>query len=79
MSETVTFNADGAAVEKARARAQAEKTTLGEKLRRWVEDYAASDDAQAEARLARHRETMEKLKHVSTGGRTFTRDEMNER
>ncbi len=78
MLKNITLSADELLIEAARARARAEKTTLNEKFRHWLEDYAR-DEAGGERRATAFRETMEKLKHVSTGGRKFTRDEMNER
>jgi hypothetical protein len=78
MQENVVVSAEGTLIEKARARAHAWGTTLEDELRRWLESYAG-EGPEAEARLARHLETMEKLKHISTGGRKFSREEMNER
>ena len=78
MQENVVVSAEGTLIEKARARAHAWGTTLEDELRRWLETYAG-EDSEAGARLARHMETMDKLKHVSTGGRKFSREEMNER
>lgn len=82
MQKSVTFNVDAALVEKARAKARAGNLELEEVVRIWLEDYTrdAALAAEAAARPAvTYREVMEKLKHVSTGGRRFTRDEMNER
>ncbi len=78
MLKNITLSAEETLIEAARARARAEKTTLNEKFRRWLEEYAL-DEEEGELRAAAFRETMEKLKHVSTGGRKFTRDDMNER
>ena len=78
MQENVAVSAEGTLIEKARARARALGTTLEDELRRWLESYAA-EDLEAGTRLARHLETMKKLNHISTGGRKFTREEMNER
>jgi hypothetical protein len=78
MQENIIVSAEGALIEKARSRARAWGTTLEDELRRWLESYAG-EESEAGLRLTRHLETMEKLKHVSTGGRKFSREEMNER
>ncbi len=78
MLKNVTFSADEKVIEAARARARAEKTTLNEKVRLWLEDYARQE-AEGERRAAEFQEVMENLKHVSSGGRRYTREEMNER
>ena len=78
MLKNITFSAEEQMIEAARARASAEKTTLNEKFRRWIESYAR-DESEGEKRLARHLDLMERLAHISTGGRKFSRDEMNER
>ena len=62
-------------IEAARARARAEHTTLNELFRRWLADYGQRK-RQADQALATIRELQRDL---HTGGRTFTRDEMNER
>ncbi len=74
----ITLSAEEALIEKARAKALAGKTTLEEEIRRWLEEYAR-EETEGQRLLARHLETMARLKHVSTGGRKFTREEMNER
>ena len=78
MLKNITFSADEKLIEAARDRARAEKTTLNEKFRLWLEDYVRAED-EGEKRLARHLKTMERLRHIDTGGRKFSRDEMNER
>jgi hypothetical protein len=78
MLKNITFSADDALIEAARALARAEKTTLNEKVRGWLEAYVR-DKTEGERRVAAFRDVMEKLKHIDSGGRKFTRDEMNER
>lgn len=74
MAKNITFTADEQLIEAAREQARAENTTLNEQFRLWLEQYARKRQA------ARAREVMERLgKYVSSGGRKFTRDEMNER
>lgn len=73
--KNITLSADEKLIEAARARARAEHTTLNERFRQWLADYSRSQD-----RVRRYEETMAKLRgKVKTGGRKFTRDEMNER
>ena len=74
----VTFSTDERLIEAARERAQRaqrERTTLSEPFRLWLEAYAG--------REGRARATMgvvaDLRRSVRTGGRRFTRDEMNER
>jgi hypothetical protein len=73
--KNITLSADEGLIEAARERARAEHTTLNEQFRRWLKDYTRreqqADDAMAVVRELRGR--------VRTGGRKFTRDEMNER
>ena len=78
MQKDITFTADGATIEKARARAHAENTTLEDIMRRRLEDYVHSEE-EGERRVAKFRQTMEKLSHIEWDGRKLTREEMNER
>jgi len=72
--KNITLSADEALIEAARAQARAEKTTLNEQFRIWLASYARKQ------RVRKFREVMDDLQgKVSTGGRKFTRDEMNER
>jgi hypothetical protein len=73
--KNITLSADEALIEAARARARAEHTTLNEQFRRWLEEYARRERSAEEA-IAVIRELRG---YVRTGGRRFTRDEMNER
>ena len=73
--KNITLSADERLTEAARARAREEHTTLNEQFRAWLADYVGRKQ-RAAAALA----TVEVLQsEYSTGGRTFTRDEMNER
>lgn len=73
--KNITLSADKNLIEAARHRAVAEHTTLNEQFRLWLEDYVRSkqraDEAMALVKRMRG--------YVRTGGRKFTRDEMNER
>jgi hypothetical protein len=73
--KNVTLSAEEALIEAARQRARSEHTTLNAEFRRWLERYAMCEDkARAYDLLMR-----ELRQQVRTGGRQFTRDEMNER
>lgn len=73
--KNITLSADGQLIEAARERARAENTTLNEQFRRWLAGYAQQQE-QAERALAVIRDMQ---RYARLGGRTFTRDEMNER
>lgn len=73
--KNITLSADQELIEAARARARDEQTTLNEQFRRWLIDYT-----QREKRAAAAVSVIEELQgKLRTGGRRFTRDEMNER
>jgi uncharacterized protein with ParB-like and HNH nuclease domain len=73
--KNITLSADERDIEAARERAREEQTTLNEAFRRWIEDYGG--------RRRRVEETLRFLDdlatRVKTGGRKFTREELNER
>lgn len=71
----ITLSADEDLIDAARARARAEHSTLNEQFRRWLAEYARREK-RADAVLAAVDELRGKLR---TGGRRFTREEMNER
>ena len=73
--KNITLSADERLIEAARQRAAAERTTLNAQFRRWLEDYVGRR-RRADAAVA----AIDSLRAgISTGGRRFTRDEMNER
>jgi hypothetical protein len=73
--KNVTLSADERLIEAARERARREHSTLNEQFRRWLEVYAGRE-AQADAAM----ETIDALRsRLDTGGRRFTRDELNAR
>ncbi len=73
--KNITLSADDKLIEAARERARAEQTTLNEQFRRWLTDYVRQEQ-QTESAMT----LIEELRgQVRTGGRKFTRDEMNER
>lgn len=71
----ITLSADERLIEAAQHQAEAEHTTLNEQFQRWLSDYVGRKK-QADAAFA----TIKTLRsQLSTDGRKFTRDEMNER
>lgn len=73
--KNVTLSADENLIEAARRRAMAEHTTLNEQFRLWLKNYVGR-----EQQAARAMQTIRELQgQLFTGGRKFTRDEMNER
>ena len=73
--KNITLSADESLIAAARWRAAAERTTLNAQFRRWLADYAGRTQ-QADAAIA----TIRILRgDIATGGRRFTRDDMNER
>lgn len=73
--KNITLSATEELIEAARARARAENTTLNEQFRRWLADYSRE-----ERRTEQVTQLLDEIRaYVRTGGRKFTRDEMNER
>lgn len=71
--KNITLSADADLIQKARAVAKSENTTLNAAFREWLESYSRrKGDVEA------FRAVMERLKHIDAGG-PYTRDEMNER
>ena len=71
----ITLSADAAQIKKARRRAAAEHTTLNAEFRKWLKNYV-----QHEQQSERAMETIREMqKSIFTGGRKFSREEMNER
>ena len=73
--KNITLSADENLIEAARRRAVAEHTTLNAQFRLWIENYAGREQQAAEAM----RVIRELQGSIFTGGRKFTRDQMNER
>ena len=71
----ITLSADEGLIEAARARARAENTTLNDAFRRWLASYAWRDRQSADALAL----IDELSSYVRTGGRTLSRDELNQR
>lgn len=73
--KNITLSADAQLIEAARARAAAEHTTLNEQFRLWLTAYARRRQ-QVDAAM----EAIHGLQQsLTTEGRKFSRDEMNER
>ena len=73
--KNITLSADDELIEAARARAWSKNTTLDAEFQIWLEDYVDRG-----RRAAQAKRTIRNLQsRISTGGRKFTRDEMNER
>jgi hypothetical protein len=71
----ITLSAEPDLIDDARAQAQRENTTINEQFRLWLISYT-----NRRSRADRAMASIEALqKHVNTGGKKFTREEMNER
>ena len=75
MLRNITLSAEEQLIARAREKAGAAQTTLNVEFRKWLEGYADTQDATA---VGRFRDVMKQL-GAADAGRTFTRDEMNER
>lgn len=73
MMKNITFSAKEETVQQARRRAMSENTSLNKLFQEWLERYAAQPLAAEE-----YQALMERLEHVQAG-RSFSREEMNER
>lgn len=72
--KNITLSADDDLIEEARSVARSRKTTLNAAFREWLVQYAGR-----RARRSEVEELFRSLRYGSSGGRHFTRDEMNER
>lgn len=72
--KNITLSAPEELIEKARQKAASKGTTLNDEFRKWLKSQTIS----GEDRVARYEQMMNKLSYVNAG-RTFTRQEMNER
>lgn len=75
MLRNITLSAEDQLIDLARKKATAAQSTLNVEFRKWLESYTTE---QGNAAVTRFREVMQQLSHVDAG-RSFTRDEMNER
>lgn len=74
----ITLSANEHLIETAREKARERKTTLNAEFRKWLQRYANTEQS-TQQRINTYKQLMEDLSAVSTAGRHFTRDEMNER
>jgi len=73
MLKNITLSAEEQLIHKAREKARREHTTLNETFRRWLMHYVNNDHV-----LRDYDILMQSLSYVNPG-KSFTRDEMNER
>jgi hypothetical protein len=71
--KNITFSADEGLIRKARERAAADNTTLNEEFRSWLEKYVERPRSGEAFTLL-----MDRLAYVKPG-KSFSRDELNER
>lgn len=74
----ITFSADERLIEIAREKAKARNTTLNAEFCKWIQQYANAE-IECQQRLKAYHDLMRELSAVSTGGRKFSREEMQER
>ena len=72
--KNITLSADEHLIERARETAQAERRTLNEAFREWLQEYTSRSGD-----LERRKRLMERLRGHVGAGRKFSREEMNER
>ena len=75
MLRNITLSADEQLIARAREKAGVANSTLNVEFRKWLEGYANAPDDDA---VSKFRGVMQQLGGVDAG-RTFSRDEMNER
>lgn len=73
MLQNITLSAKKALIEKARRRAKIKNTTLNAEFRRWLEQYVETPQTVEDLTAL-----MDRLSYAQTG-KSFTRDELNER
>lgn len=74
----ITLSANEHLIDSARNKALNHKTTLNAEFRKWLEQYTNSD-TDKEQRIKNYHLLMASFSNISTGGKVFNRDEMNER
>lgn len=73
--KNVTFSVDETLLNAARAKARARNSSLNEEFRRWLAEFSGQDGVRA-----RFEQAVERIaQNVRTGGRHFTREDMNAR
>ena len=72
----ITLSAADQLIDQAREKARAEGVTLNDEFRKWLANYVQAGDGQSA--VNRFRSVMQALPNADAG-RSFTREEMNER
>ena len=72
----ITLSATDQLIDQARDKARAQGVTLNDEFRKWLASYVQVGDGQSA--VDRFRSVMQAMPHAEAG-RTFTREEMNER
>ena len=72
----ITLSAAERLIDQARDKARAQGLTLNDEFRKWLASYVQAADGQSA--VNRFRSVMQAMPDVNAG-RTFSRDEMNER
>lgn len=75
MLRNITLSAEEELIALARKKAGVAQSTLNAEFRKWLAAYAHAQDTEA---VERFRDVMQELGSLSSG-RSYTRDEMNER
>jgi multidrug efflux pump subunit AcrA (membrane-fusion protein) len=70
--KNITLSAEESLIEQARVTARAQKTTLNQLFRQWLEELAGKQEREQQLTAL-----MERLDYVRSGG-PFSREEMNE-
>jgi hypothetical protein len=73
MLKNITLSAEEELIRKARDKARKERTTLNARFREWLKRYVSAD-----RHITDFEALMESLSYANSG-RSFTRDELNER
>lgn len=73
MLKNITLSAEEELIHKAREKARSQHTTLNATFRRWLKQYVRADQR------ARDYDLLMKSLGYANPGRSFTRDELNER
>jgi len=76
MMRNITLSAADQLIDQAREKARAQGVTLNDEFRKWLASYVQAGDRQSA--VNRFRSVMLALPHADAG-RSFTREEMNER
>jgi predicted transcriptional regulator len=72
--KNITFSLDEDLIQRAREKAQREHRSLNKMVRQWLAEWTGEV-----RRVEKYDELMERVQSSCEAGRTFSRDEMNER